>query len=205
MHGTSFTGAAGRPQASNDGTNYVNLTGVREDTGAGFNGIIGSSPCSIISNIGGWAFIRFNLTAITGGTITVRGDTGASFQLPLGTTPISLESVGQTFTSSSANAVTVGPNGTTNPTLQVDASAGSAATRPHPTLHRHLTPHWDPFDGADRFDDVMLNAGSALHRVALEILFCGLQRWVTRRLPHWAIAHWAAPAAKPCRAPVGWT
>jgi hypothetical protein len=124
----TYTGVTGYPQGSNDGTNYVNLTGVREDTGAGFNGQISNSNCSIICNIGGWSYVRFNCTAISTGTLTVRGDTGASFSLPLGTTPISLNSVGQAISSSAAAAFTVGANGATNPAFQVDASAGSAAT-----------------------------------------------------------------------------
>jgi hypothetical protein len=120
----SYTGATGYPQGSNDGTNFVNLTGVREDTGAAFNGQIGATNFSMVANIGGWAYVRFNLTAVTG-TITIRGDTGASFSLPLGTTPISLDSVGQTVTASTFAA---GANGGTNPAFKVDGSAGSAAT-----------------------------------------------------------------------------
>lgn len=124
----TFAGVQGYPQGSNDGTNFVNLAAVREDTGASFNGVIGNSQCSVLCNVGGWAYTQFVVTAITSGTVTINQNLGASFLLPLGTTPISLNSVGQAISSSTNSALSVGPNGATNPTLNVDASAGSCAT-----------------------------------------------------------------------------
>jgi len=121
----TYTGATGQLQASNDGTNYVAITGVREDTGAAFNGTISASNFSVLANIGGWSYVRFYCTALASGTLTVRGDTGASFSLPLGTMPVSLDSVGTTVTGATFS---VGIAGATNPALKVDASAGSAAT-----------------------------------------------------------------------------
>ena len=50
-----------------------------------------------------------------------------SVALPLGTT-VGGTVVATNITSASANALTVGPNGTTNPGFQVDASTGSSAT-----------------------------------------------------------------------------
>lgn len=56
-------------------------------------------------------------------------DTGGTVTLPATTTigGSSVSALG-VITSSSANALTVGPNGTTNPSFNVDASTASAAT-----------------------------------------------------------------------------
>lgn len=121
----TYTGVVGTPQGSNNGTDYVNLTGVREDNGTAFNGTISNGNFSMVVNVGGWTYVRFLLTAISTGTITIRGDTGANYSLPLGITPISIDSVGTTITTTT---YAVGANGVTNPTLRVDASAGSVAT-----------------------------------------------------------------------------
>lgn len=51
-----------------------------------------------------------------------------SVALPSGTTINGAAAAPSTITSNSANAFTVGPNGTTNPAFNVDASASSAAT-----------------------------------------------------------------------------
>lgn len=124
----TYAGAAGTVQGSMDGTNYIDLTGVREDSGARFTGTIGAANFAVLVNTGGWQYVRFTPTALGSGTLGVALDFGASFDLPIGVVPVSLSSVATTITGSSSNAFCVGPNGTTNPSFNVDASAGSAAT-----------------------------------------------------------------------------
>lgn len=63
--------------------------------------------------------VKYNGLNVLNATVTLPGTTtiGGSSVVALGT-----------ITSSSANALTVGPNGTTNPVFNVDASTGSAVT-----------------------------------------------------------------------------
>ena len=121
------TGAVGTIQVSNDGTNYVNLLGIREDNGAGFTSSISTGGFSVIANISGWSYYRVNVTVLSTGTLTIRADEG-NYSLPQGVAPISLSFASSVVTSSSANALAAGANGATNPAFNVDASAGSAAT-----------------------------------------------------------------------------
>lgn len=123
----TYTGVTAPVQVSNDGTNYVNIMAQREDTGAGFTGSVSAANFSVIANVSGWAYYRLNVTAIGSGTLVARADEG-NFSLPPGVAPITVGSLTQTITSTSANALAVGANGTTNPALNVDASAGSVAT-----------------------------------------------------------------------------
>lgn len=126
----TYTGVTGTIQASYTGIagSFVTLANIREDTGATYNGTVGSAQFSTICNVGNWTYLLFNLTAIASGTVNVTIDNGANFTLPLGIQPIALASVSQVITSSAAGAFVVGPNGSTNPAFNVDASAGSAAT-----------------------------------------------------------------------------
>jgi hypothetical protein len=76
------------------------------------------------------ANVRAYLSAFGSGTVLAEINTqpaafGSNVVVPLTN---SIASTPQAITSSSANALAVGPNGTTNPVLQVDASTGSAAT-----------------------------------------------------------------------------
>lgn len=123
----TYTGFTGQAQVSNDGTNYVSILAQREDTGATFNGTVSASNFSIICNIANWGYFRFLPSAIASGTVVCVSDQG-QFALPPGVAPISVGSLAQTITGSSANTLAVGPNGTTNPTVNVDCSAGSCAT-----------------------------------------------------------------------------
>lgn len=76
-----------------------------------------SSSCQWNDNTQTWVF--------TGNaSIDMSGSTGV-FKFPSGG---STEAGAQTITSANANALTVGPNGTTNPAFNVDASTASAAT-----------------------------------------------------------------------------
>lgn len=128
--GTDHVGVQGDVQGSKTGVagTYVKIAAIREDTGAAFNGIVGNSQFSVIGNCGSWKYVRFNPTQITSGTVAVTMDDGQTFDLPLGVTPLNVASQSGTVTSASANALAIGPAGTTNPSFNVDASAGSAAT-----------------------------------------------------------------------------
>lgn len=125
----TYTGVTGQLEGSNDGTNYVPLMTLREDNGAGAQVVnAGNGNLSAIGNVGGWDYTRFRVLTITSGTVTVLLETATKLALPLGITPLSLASAQTTISSTSANAFVAGPAGTTNPTIQVDASASSAAT-----------------------------------------------------------------------------
>jgi len=126
----TYTGAQGKLQGSHDGTTYVDLTGMREDTGAFVTGTIdlGGTNCSIILNCAGWRNVRWKPSQVSTGTLATRVTGGSTFELPLGATALSVGSVAATITSTSANAFAVGANGTTNPVLKVDASTASVAT-----------------------------------------------------------------------------
>jgi hypothetical protein len=123
----TYTGVVGAVQVSNDGTNYVSVLAQREDTGATYNGTVGAAQFSIIFNISSWGWFRFLPSVITTGPVQVTSDQG-SFALPPGVAPLSVGALTQAITSASANALAVGPAGTTNPALNVDASTGSAVT-----------------------------------------------------------------------------
>lgn len=74
--------------------------------------------------------VRSYLSAFGSGAVLTEINTqpaafGSNVVVPLTNT---VAATPQTITSSSANALAVGPNGTANPVLQVDASTGSAAT-----------------------------------------------------------------------------
>lgn len=105
----------------NDSNNGIAITASRMDTQfnncvTGFDTVICRDGQSTITNDIPWG--GFRLTGL--GAATTAGDAlsygGAAV---LGATVI---------TSTSANAFDVGPNGATNPTLQIDASTSSAAT-----------------------------------------------------------------------------
>lgn len=122
----TYTGVQGKIQGSLDGVTYVDLAQVREDTGASVTGKVNASAAnlSIVARIRGWPFVQFNLTDYSSGTVAVDVRSAANFGYA--TLPVAVAA--QTIASNSANALAVGPNGTTNPTLQVDGSAASAAT-----------------------------------------------------------------------------
>lgn len=128
--GTDHVGVVGQVEGSKTGYagTFVKIAAIREDTGAAFNGIVGNSKFSVAGNCGTWQYVQFNPTQITSGTVSVTMDDGQSFDLPLGITPINIAALSGTVTGSSANTLSVGPNGATNPSFNVDASAGSAAT-----------------------------------------------------------------------------
>lgn len=71
---------------------------------------------------------KISLEAISAGTPTVELNAGEGSSSDWFSLPIAIASTPQTITSANANALAVGPNGTTNPTLEVDASTSSAAT-----------------------------------------------------------------------------
>jgi hypothetical protein len=125
----TFTGLQGKVQGSLDGTNYVDLAVVREDTGALATGTLNPSatPMSFLTRIRGWAYVRFHCTQLSTGTATIDVRTAPTFNSPAQTSQV-VNAVTQTITSTGANALAVGPNGTTNPAFNVDASASSAAT-----------------------------------------------------------------------------
>lgn len=127
----TYTGLQGRLQGSRDGTAYYNLTGMNEATGGLTSGTINLAAANatfLVSTIG-WTYVRFYADAMSSGTasVTIEGYAAPVTDL-LAVTPIALTATQSTITSSSANALVVGPNGSTNPSFSVDASAGSAAT-----------------------------------------------------------------------------
>lgn len=124
----TYTGVTAKVQGSMDGTNYFDLASIRMDNGAAFNGSISAANFSILTQVGGWQYYRINPTAVATGAFTAVVDEGNNFAPPPGITPISVSSTGTTVTSTSANSFAVGPAGATNPTLNVDSSAGSCAT-----------------------------------------------------------------------------
>lgn len=124
----TYTGGAGQPQGSIDGTNYVNLAAIREDNGAAYNGSVGATNFSILVNVSGWKYVRFNGTAVSTGTMTVTQQMTTGLSLPPGAIQVAVASVASVITSSSANALTAGRQGTTNPALNVDASASTSVT-----------------------------------------------------------------------------
>lgn len=123
----TYSGLVGTVQGSNDGATYVDIYGVREDTRAKFNGTVGNSQFSVLANAGGWQYVQFHPTACASGTANVSIDVVATYEDP-GIAAVDIASIANTLTSASANALTVGPAGTTNPSFNVDASAASAAT-----------------------------------------------------------------------------
>lgn len=125
------TGVTGRMTGSKTGLagTFVPIASVREDTGAAFNGVIGNSQFSIVGNSGSWKQVQFEPANIGGGgTVNVEMDDGITFALPIGVVPLNIAYLTGTVTSAGANALAIGPNGVTNPSFNVDASAGSAAT-----------------------------------------------------------------------------
>lgn len=124
----TYTGVTAKVQGSMDGVTYFDLASIRMDNGAAFTGSISAANFSVLTNVGGWQYYRINPTVVTTGTFVATVDEGNSFSPPPGITPISIASVGTTVTSTSANALAVGPAGVTNPAFNVDASAGSCAT-----------------------------------------------------------------------------
>ena len=125
----TYTGLVGTVQGSQTGAagSYVDIYGIREDTRAKFNGTVGSTNFSVFVSVGGWQYVQFKPTVCTSGTATVDIDEVASYEDP-GIAAIDIASIANTLTSASANALAVGPAGSTNPSFNVDASAGSAAT-----------------------------------------------------------------------------
>lgn len=107
--GFSSTISASNFSGSSSGTNTGDQTSVTGNAGT-------ATALQNARTIGG---VSFNGTA----NITVASATGG-FTVSGGT----LASANQTITSSSANALAVGLNGTSNPALRVDASTGSSAT-----------------------------------------------------------------------------
>lgn len=80
----TYTGLAGVIEASQDGTNYVPVAAVREDTGAFATGSqsIGATNLSYVVRCEGFAKVRFRATAVSTGTAAVRLDAGSFFASP---------------------------------------------------------------------------------------------------------------------------
>jgi len=121
----SVAGSAGTVGGSTTQIQYNNagaLGGISGATTDGTSLTVSSGNLKLSGATSGTAIL--NAPATSGGTLT----------LPSGTTTLAGLGTAQTFTaaqvisSTSANAFVVGPNGTTNPSLIIDASAASAAT-----------------------------------------------------------------------------
>jgi hypothetical protein len=127
----TYTGLTGKVQGSNDGTNYVDLTGLREDTAGLVSGTFSVSAANVAVGVAsvGWRYVQFLVSAISSGTAAVRvEDSAGSVADMLPVQPLALTYIQSAVTAATANALAVGPNGTTNPTFTVDTSAGSCAT-----------------------------------------------------------------------------
>lgn len=93
------------------------------------SGDTGSVTSTILAN--SLSLVTPNINVATGTSLALNGcSIGSNAFCATGTAAISstLTSAAHTITSSSANALAVGLNGTTNPALQVDASTASSAT-----------------------------------------------------------------------------
>lgn len=126
----TFTGAQFAIQGTPDGTNYANIIAQNMGTGATQTGTLSPTdsttaiwrvPCDGLSNIG------INVTQLTTGSFTLQIITESLVGVVSNISTVSA-AVTTTLTSTSANALAVGPNGTTNPTFNVDGSVTSEAT-----------------------------------------------------------------------------
>lgn len=126
----TYTGLQFAIQGSFDGTTFANVVARNFATGAAQTGTISATdsstafwrvPCDGLSSVG------VNVSQLTTGSFTLNIST-ESFLGVLDNIATVSSSVANTITSTSANALAVGPNGTTNPTFNVDASTASAAT-----------------------------------------------------------------------------
>lgn len=127
----TYTGLSGKLQGSRDGVTYYDLTGLNESSAGMTTGTINlaAANATFLLSAVGWSYLRFYASAMSSGTASVTIEDYASPVADLlAVVPIALTTTQSTITSASANALAVGPNGTTNPALTVDASAGSAAT-----------------------------------------------------------------------------
>lgn len=126
----TYTGLQFAVQASNDGTNFGNVVARSFATGAAQTGTISATdsstafwrvPCD------GMSAVAVNVSQLSTGSFTL-AITTESFLGVLDNISTVSASVAQTVTSTSANALAVGPNGATNPTFNVDGSVASEAT-----------------------------------------------------------------------------
>jgi hypothetical protein len=117
-------------QGSVDGKNFGNIVAQNMTTGAVQTGTISATdstvqiwrvPCD------GLSAIQMNVTQLTSGSFTLSMLTEALVGVVTGISTTSA-AITTALTSTSANALAVGPNGVTNPTLNVDGSVTSEAT-----------------------------------------------------------------------------
>lgn len=123
-------------EGSLDSTNWTPLAVFRNDTLAIVNGGTSVAPGDNTTTVvkvpsEGCSGIRVKCTAIASGTanFALRSYSFVGELFSVSTTNNTTAAASaSTFTSSAATALVVGPNGTTNPSFQVDASTGSAVT-----------------------------------------------------------------------------
>lgn len=116
-----------------DGTNWFPIAAYDYATGLIVTGTIAPTDNAEncwVANAIGLSGVRARVTAIASGTATFTLSSASYLGQPvLAINNAAASGTGLVnITSASANALAVGPAGTTNPTLQVDASTGSAAT-----------------------------------------------------------------------------
>lgn len=130
LYGTYGT-VTGVIEASNDNSNWFPVAATDYSTGQLVSGTLTLTDNTSYSwgvDVRNVQYVRFRVTAIASGSVTVVINSERyAEQSPVINVSVN-SSAAQTFTSTSANALAVGPSGTTNPTLQVDASTASAAT-----------------------------------------------------------------------------
>lgn len=115
-----------------DGLGWQNIQVIRQDTGASEDTptLTANTARAWVFNVAGMAQAALNVTAITGDIPTSL----SSYFTPRGLGVVNTNSVSPsisgtlTITSTSASALTVGPNGATNPVLKINANTSSAAT-----------------------------------------------------------------------------
>jgi hypothetical protein len=130
LAGPTFTGLQFAFQGSADGVNFANIAATAFSTGAAQTGTISASdstvalwrvPCE------GLSAIAMNVSQLSTGSFTLQIVTESFVGVVAIPTTVAA-SLTSTVTSTSANALAVGPNGVTNPSFNVDASTSSAAT-----------------------------------------------------------------------------
>lgn len=119
--------AVGPSGTTNPILNVDTSGGVTDVTGLNINGNAAASGLNLTTLSSG-TNENLTLDAKGSGTVTINGTATGIVVLPAGTTIGGSVPLTSTITSSSANALAVGQNGTTNPAFNVDASTATSVT-----------------------------------------------------------------------------